>query len=166
MTDLPRAIKAHPLTLGGPHSAGCTLDYEGRFVRRKRLMTDEGWPFVVDLAQTTSMDNGSHFELDDGRTVMVHAAIEPLLQIKGDLPRLAWHIGNRHTPCQMAGDHLLIQRDPVIAHMLEHLNADVTEVMRRFCPEGGAYGHGRTLPHDHGHGAHDHGHSHAHPHEH
>ncbi len=156
MTSLPRAIKAHPVALGGAHDAGCTLDYDGRFVRRKRLMTDAGWPFVVDLAQTTSMDEGSFFELDDGRTVMVHAAVEPLLMVRGNLPRLAWHIGNRHTPCQMEADHLLIQRDLVIAHMLEHLEAQVTEVDARFRPEGGAYGHGRTLPHEHGHSAHEH----------
>ncbi len=156
MTDLPRAIKVHSVILGGAHAGGCTLDYDGRFVRRKRLMTDEGWPFVVDLAQTTSLDDGAVLELDDGRTVMVHAAQEPLLKVKGNLPRLAWHIGNRHTPCEMNGDHLLIQRDPVIAHMLTHLDAEVTEVVSRFRPEGGAYGHGRTLPHAHGHSAHEH----------
>ena len=156
MTTLPRAFKAHPMVMGGAHDAGCTLDYDARFVRRKRLTTDEGWPFVVDLAQTTSLDDGSYFELDDGRTVMVHAAAEPLLKVTGNLARLAWHIGNRHTPCQMHDDHLLIQRDPVIAHMLEHLDAQVTEMTAPFRPEGGAYGHGRTLSHAHGHSAHDH----------
>ncbi len=162
MTDLPRTTKLHPVIMGGPQSASCTLDYDGRFVRRKRLTTDEGWPFVVDLAQTTSLESGNVLELDDGRTVMVNAAVEPLLMVKGDLAKLAWHIGNRHTPCQVNHDHLLIQRDPVIAHMLAHLDADVTEVDAPFTPMGGAYGHGRTLPHAHGHGAHDHEHSHDH----
>ena len=68
-----------------------------------------------------------------------------------DLPRLAWHIGNRHTPCQVDGDRLLIQNDPVIRHMLGQLGATVTEVTEPFTPEGGAYGHGRTMGHDHGH---------------
>jgi urease accessory protein len=63
---------------------------------------------------------------------------------------MAWHIGNRHMPCQFAGDHLLILRDPVIGHMLrDHLGADVAEVDAPFTPEGGAYGHGRTMPHAH-----------------
>ena len=88
---------------------------------------------------------------------MVKAAEEPLLRITGpDLPRLAWHIGNRHTPCQIEEDHLRIQRDPVIRHMLEHLGATVTEVDATFTPEGGAYGHGRTHSHEHGATAHAH----------
>jgi urease accessory protein len=53
-------------------------------------------------------------------------------------------------PCQFAGDHLLILRDPVIGHMLrDHLGADVAEIDAPFTPEGGAYGHGRTMPHAH-----------------
>ncbi|MEM9130513.1 MAG: urease accessory protein UreE, partial [Pseudomonadota bacterium] len=73
-----------------------------------------------------------------------------------ELTRLAWHIGNRHTPCQIMGDHLLIQRDPVIAHMLEHLGATLEEVTAPFTPEGGAYGHGRTHRHEHCKTAHAH----------
>jgi urease accessory protein len=60
---------------------------------------------------------------------------------------------------------LLIQRDPVIGHMLEHLGASVVPVREPFTPEGGAYGHGRTHAHEHGATAHTtphEGHSHAH----
>jgi urease accessory protein len=40
-------------------------------------------------------------------------------------------------------DRILIRRDHVIAHMLEHLGARVAEVEAPFDPEGGAYdGHG------------------------
>jgi urease accessory protein len=67
------------------------------------------------------------------------------------LPRLAWHIGNRHTPCQIAADHLLIRADHVLEGMLRGLGAGVTPTMAAFAPEGGAYGHGRTMGHDHGH---------------
>lgn len=151
------------------------LDYEARFLRRKRLVTAEGLAFVVDLAQTTSLDEGDALELQDGRLVAIGAAEEPVLEVRGPLPRLAWHIGNRHTPCQVEMDCLLIQRDPVIRHMLEHLGAAVTEANRAFTPEGGAYGHGRTHAHEHGHTAHGHEagpahahhqHDHVHDHEH
>ena len=84
--------------------------------------------------------------------IAVEAAPEPLLRITGDLTRLAWHIGNRHTPCQIAGDHLLIRADHVLADMLARLGATVEPVTGAFTPEGGAYGHGRTHGHDHGHG--------------
>ena len=165
MQNLPIAqtIQRRPGTTGA--ALVCTLDYAGRFLRRKRLRTDCGVPFLVDLAQAASLDEGDVLELSDGRLVAIAAAAEDLLQVQGDLPRLAWHIGNRHTPCQIDGDRLLIGRDPVIAHMLEHLGASVLEVYEPFTPEGGAYGHGRTHGHEHGASAHtggEHGQAHAH----
>ena len=136
----------------------CVLTYDDRFLRRKVIKTAHDENLHVDLAQTTSLDHGDAFELIDGRLIEVIAAQEPLLQITGDLVRLAWHIGNRHTPCQIEGARLLIQDDPVIGHMLEHLGAVVEKVNEPFTPEGGAYGHGRTHSHEHVATAHDHQH--------
>ncbi|MEX5728195.1 urease accessory protein [Rhodovulum iodosum] len=138
-----------------------TLSYDDRFLRRKRLVSDGGLAFVVDLAKTTSVEAGECFVLADGRKVAVAAADENLLEVRGDLPRLAWHVGNRHTPCQIEADRLLIQRDHVIRDMLNRLGAEVAEIVAPFSPEGGAYGHGRTHAHEHGHTTH-HGHSHDH----
>lgn len=134
-----------------------SLTYEDRFLRRKALQTVEGERVLIDLAQTTSLNDGDTLLMDDGRSVGVVAAPEPLFSVTGpDLVRLAWHIGNRHTPCQIEVGRLLIQRDKVIGHMLEHLGAGLIEVEEPFTPEGGAYGHGRTHSHEHGHTAHDH----------
>ncbi len=158
----------------------CRLTYDARFLRRKRLETVTGAPFLIDLAQTVSVDQGDGFILSDGRVVVIEAAAEALLEVRGaDLVRLAWHIGNRHTPCQIEADRLLIQRDRVMRDMLALLGAEVAEVTEPFTPEGGAYGHGRTHGHHHGdaHGnpvaekhthaprhGHDHGHDHDHDH--
>lgn len=132
-----------------------TLVFEDRFLRRKRLVTEDGWSFIVDLEKTTSLEHGDSLELNDGRLVRVQAASEEVLEITGcNLARLAWHIGNRHTPCQVLSDRLRIRNDKVIAHMLEHLGATLTVVSAPFTPEGGAYGHGRTHSHEHGHSAH------------
>ncbi len=136
----------------------CVLTYDDRFLRRKVIRTVHNETLLVDLQHTTSLDHGDAFALTDGRLIEVIAAEEPLLQITGDLVQLAWHIGNRHTPCQIEPDRLLIQDDPVIGHMLEHLGAVVTRVHQPFNPEGGAYGHGRTHSHEHVATAHDHKH--------
>lgn len=153
----------------GPQDGEITLDYEARLVRRKRLRTDAGESFHLDIAQTISLAPGDALVLSDGRNIIVRAASEALLDVRGDLLELAWHIGNRHTPCQMQGDHLLIREDPVLARMLAQLGAQVTPVRAPFHPLGGAYGHGRTMGHDHapqdGH-SHDHEHSHSHDHGH
>ncbi|WP_299964127.1 urease accessory protein UreE [uncultured Roseobacter sp.] len=140
-----------------------TLDYDARFLRRKVLTTDGGAQLLVDLPKTTSLNAGDALETSEGTRIGIRAAPEPLLQITGDdLHRVAWHIGNRHTPCQIEADRLLIQRNHVMADMLAQLGATVTEVTAPFTPEGGAYGHGRTHSHDHsaehGPGAHTHEH--------
>lgn len=143
----------------GPGDDRISLDYEARLVRRKRLISDTGRAFIVDLAETTSLSAGQCFDLDDGTAVEVVAAPERLLVVQGDLARLAWHIGNRHTPCQIEADRLLIRDDHVLRAMLERLGAAISEETAPFLPEGGAYGHGRTFPHSHGpRDAHDHGH--------
>lgn len=133
-----------------------TLDYEARFLRRKRLVTDGGLAVLLDLPETTSLDHMDALKLSDGRLIGVRAGAEALLEVTGDnLTRLAWHIGNRHTPCQIEAERLLIREDHVLADMLGKLGARVQPVQAPFTPEGGAYGHGRTMGHDHGH---DHSH--------
>ena len=129
-----------------------TLGYDARFLRRKRLVSDAGLAFLVDLAETTSLAPGDALRLDDGRLVAVAAAEEPVVVVRGPLARLAWHIGNRHTPCQILTDRLIIRQDHVLEAMLRQLGAELSLAMLPFHPEGGAYGHGRTLGHDHGHG--------------
>jgi len=157
MTDLPLAQTLHRKGHWSGPAETCTLDYDARFLRRKRLVTDTGRGFVVDLAQTTSLDHGDALETGEGLRIMIRAAPERVLVVTGDsLARLAWHIGNRHTPCQIGAERLLIQNDPVIAHMLEHLGATLAEAELPFTPEGGAYGHGRTHAHAHGATAHAH----------
>jgi urease accessory protein len=151
--SLPRASAVLRAT---PATDTVVLDYEGRFLRRKRLISNAGIGFLVDLAETVSLDPGDALQLDDGRLIGIAAALEPCLRVEGPLPRLAWHIGNRHTPCQIGPDHLLIRADHVLEGMLRGLGARVTPTMAAFAPEGGAYGHGRTMGHDHGPGFHAH----------
>ena len=144
----------------GPASDRLELTYEDRFLRRKVLDLASGGKLLVDLPQTISLDHGGRLVTTEGAEVEVSAAPEPLLEITGDLTRLAWHIGNRHTPCQIEPDRLLIQRDHVLADMLEKLGAQTRPVTEPFTPEGGAYGHGRTHGHSHA-GAHGHDHGHG-----
>jgi urease accessory protein len=130
-------------------TARVVLGYDERFLRRKRLVTASGEAFLADLAETSNLLAGDAFELSDGRLVEIAAAEEPVLVIRGDLVRLAWHIGNRHTPCQIEADRLVIRADHVLADMLRGLGATVTEAREPFAPEGGAYGMGRTMGHAH-----------------
>ncbi|WP_172293648.1 urease accessory protein UreE [Pseudoruegeria sp. HB172150] len=168
MSDgLLKSLRVRRAPLDVPPSDTVVLTYDARLLRRKKLRTAQGIAFLADLSEAVSLGHGDAFELEDGRLVEIAAAEEELLAVTGDLPRLAWHVGNRHTPCQIETDRLLIQRDHVLAKMLAGLGAVVAEVMEPFTPEGGAYGHGRTMGHSHGpEDAHDHGHGHSHVHHH
>lgn len=175
MTDLP---PARDLLKQAPDQCYdlVVLSYDERLLRRKRLVTvhDEG--FLVDLPAVTNLDDYWGFRLLDGRAIQVVAAEELLIEVTGpDLLRYAWHIGNRHTPCQIEPKRLLIREDHVLEGMLTGLGAQLTPVSEPFTPEGGAYGHGRTMGHSHGpeptshsHGEtfgwHDHGDGHLHYH--
>jgi len=131
-------------------------------LRRKVLRSENGVEFLVDLESATHLNDHDAFMLNDDRLIAITAAPEDLVQVTGDdLLRFAWHIGNRHTPCQVDATRLLISRDHVIEAMLRQLGAQLTIVNEPFLPEGGAYGHGRTFGHDHGND-HDHSHSHNH----
>ncbi|SOB90278.1 urease accessory protein [Rhodobacter sp. JA431] len=162
MTITQRATKV--LAAGSWSDAAdyVALDYEGRFLRRKRLVAASGADFLVDLPEVVNLTGGEAFALEDGRRIEVRCGLEPVLVITGDLTRLAWHIGNRHTPCQIEAGRLVIRDDHVLEAMLKGLGAKVEKRMEPFRPESGAYGTGRTMGHDHG--GHDHGHSHAHGH--
>jgi urease accessory protein len=133
----------------GLATATVTLGYDERFLRRRRLVTTGGAPLMVDLPETTDLRAGDALVCEDGQLVAVAAAEEDVLVIRGDLVRLAWHIGNRHTPCQIETDRLVIRADHVLQAMLTGLGASVAAGRAPFTPEGGAYGLGRTLGHTH-----------------
>ncbi|HZB37249.1 MAG TPA: urease accessory protein UreE [Beijerinckiaceae bacterium] len=156
-----------------------TLDHEGRHRRRVALKGEGGLDFLLDLDKAAVLNDGDAVKLEDGRLVLVEAAPQSLLEIRAENPlrlmRIAWHIGNRHTPAEIAADAIYIEDDHVLAEMVRGQGGTATPVTRPFQPERGAYehdcghdhghphGHAHDLHHDHGHDHHhDHGHSHDH----
>jgi len=143
-----------------------TLRFEDRFRRRVRLVDDGGEAFMLDLPQATRFEDGNGLALDGGGVLLVRAALEDVLDVAGldtqHTARLAWHIGNRHTPVEvLQSGHLRIRYDHVLAHMLEGLGATLERKTEPFVPEPGAYdGHGTAEKNDQGGSAHGHAHSH------
>src|ERR1700682_5756441 len=94
------------------------LEFDDRQRRRLAMTGARGLQFLLDLPEAVALRGGDALVLDDGRLVEVVAAPEPLIEIRGadpqQLVRVAWHLGNRHLPVQIAGRHLRIRRDHVI----------------------------------------------------
>ena len=153
------------------------LAFDERHRRRIVLPLASGAELLLDLPRAVAMADGDGLLCDDGVWVKVEAAPEPLHAVSAETPhlllRLAWHLGNRHTPAAVQAGRLLIRPDPVLAEMLRGLGGKVEDVHEPFQPEGGAYGdggHGHVhddAHHQHHHDHdHPHGHSHAHDHNH
>ena len=127
-----------------------SLSYDERFLRRKKLVSENGLEFLVNLPETKSLSENQAFKLESGNFILIKNKKEKLLEIKGkNLMQLIWHIGNRHMPCQIKKDKILIQYDEVIKKMILKLGGKVKKVFKPFIPEGGAYGIGRTHSHKH-----------------
>jgi urease accessory protein len=130
-----------------------TLAYDDRHRRRIRLVTDGGRDLLLDLPDAAVLGDGDGVRLEDGRWVRVNAAEEPVIEatagtVRG-LMRLAWHLGNRHTPAQLLADRIRIRDDHVLAAMLEGLGAEVERRREPFSPEAGAYAPAPARTHAH-----------------
>ena len=127
-----------------------TLNYHERFIRRKKLVSDNNFEFLVNLPETISVNKDEGFLLENDQIILIKYAKETLIEIKSDdLIKISWHIGNRHIPCQIENDRLLIQEDKVIEKLIIRLGGSIKTILEEFCPEGGAYGLGRTHGHKH-----------------
>ncbi|KZB65739.1 siroheme synthase [Thalassospira lucentensis] len=160
-----------------------TLAFADRHRRRIRLMDDAGDAFLLDLPHAVRLGDGDRLRLVDGGVIVVRAAAEDVLTITCSGPiaaaKMAWHIGNRHTPLQVLKDgRLRIIDDHVMRDMVQGLGGVVFAEVAPFDPLNGAYhglggdgGHGHSHgndhfeePHDHGDHNHDHRHDHGHDH--
>lgn len=142
-------IRAH--TLLEPH--GCAganggpeltvkLDFEDRHRRRLMVTTEGGERVLIDLVDAVRLRDGDRLQLEDGRVLKISAHCEPVAEIAADphtLVRLAWHLGNRHTPTAVLPGCLRIRRDHVLETMVTRLGGTVAFLEAPFDPEAGAY---------------------------
>ena len=120
-----------------------TLAHLDRHRRRVRLVADSGAAFLLDLPHAHHFTEGDGLELDSGDYLRVCSAAEPIFEIeaadRASLLRIAWHLGNRHLPLQVADERLRIHADHVIAEMVVRLGGRITRLEAPFDPEAGAY---------------------------
>jgi urease accessory protein len=129
-----------------------TLDAGDRSRRRIVLTGEKGTQFLLDFAKPVTLHDGDGLVLDDGSIVLVAGLAEPLIEISAgsalDAVRLAWHLGNRHTDVQIAGDKIRIRRDHVLEDMLRGLGAKLSSLDAPFDPEPASPSH-EHHGHDH-----------------
>ena len=164
------------------------LDHGARQSQQAALRSHGGLEFRLDLGRTVVLNDGDAVKLDDGRLVLIRAAPQPLMEILAENPlrlmRVAWRMGQRHTPAEFKGDAIYVEDDPALAEMARGQGCSVRDIMRPFHPEpaeqhacehhdhhGHAHDHAGHDHSGHDHSGHDHaghacGHDHGHKHEH
>jgi urease accessory protein len=146
-TSVVRKLAVRPQRV----SDSVTLDHEHRLRRRIKLTSDGDLEFLLDLDKASALDDGDALKLEDGRLILVKAAPQKLIEIRAENPlrllRVAWHIGNRHTPAEITADAIYIEEDHVLAEMVRGQGCSVTPVTRPFRPERGAYDHAHAHVH-------------------
>ncbi|MES2000000.1 MAG: urease accessory protein UreE [Pseudomonadota bacterium] len=141
--------------------AQLTLPFDARCRSRLRTQLDSGEDVGLFLPRGTVLRGGDWLVGNDGRSVRVNAAAEPLYRVDPAsatlLARAAYHLGNRHVALEVRADALLLLADPVLRVLLEKLGLAVTELDAPFEPEAGAYGGGHHHGEEPGHGGVIHG---------
>lgn len=144
--SLRRAVAVLPPKSWPDHGevATVTLTWADRYRRRVRLTDDTGAAFLLELDRATILNDGDGLRLDGGGVIRVVAAPEPLLDVHphspADAARIAWHLGNRHTPIQVLSDGTIrLSDDHVLEDMLKRLGAQIIRQTASFSPEPGAY---------------------------
>lgn len=137
------------------------LDWDVRQKSRFDATDSAGRALGVFLPRGSVVRGGDVLVAEDGSLIRVMAAPQAVLRITAcsqhggpaDLPRAAYHLGNRHVQLEVKSDHLQLEPDPVLADMLRSMHLIVREVQAPFEPEGGAYAaahaHHDHHPHDH-----------------
>ena len=129
--------------------ATVTLAFDDRYRRRIRLTDDIGNAFLLDLTNPKRFSDGDGLVLEEGGILAVRAAPETVIDITCDTieekARIAWHLGNRHTPVQiLPKGELRIRQDHVLEKMAQSLGATTQQRTAPFEPEGGAYEQGHV----------------------
>ena len=145
------------------------LPFDARQKSRLRTQLVSGEEVGLMLPRGEILRGGDLVTASDGRVIEVVAEPEKLLHIETDsLPKVAYHLGNRHVAVQVGQTFLRIAEDHVLEEMLKKMGAKVSRVEAPFEPEAGAYAGGHHQHDEMGHGGkiHDHHHDHDHDHKH
>jgi urease accessory protein len=144
-------------------AASVELDWDVRQKSRFDTTDSTGRALGVFLPRGSVVRGGDVLVAEDGALIRVIAAPQAVLRVTAcgehggpvDLPRAAYHLGNRHVQLEVKPDHLQLEPDPVLADMLRSMHLIVREVQAPFEPEGGAYAAAHAH-HGHAHDDHDH----------
>jgi urease accessory protein len=122
------------------------LTADERTRTRHPFVTEGGADVYVQIDRGSSLRQGDRLQSEDGSFVVeVVAKSELILAVTTDrsisLLEAAYHLGNRHVALEITTTHLYLLPDSVLRDLLIQRGLIVTEIVRPFQPQAGAYEH-------------------------
>jgi urease accessory protein len=143
MIRLTRLLDRPPTAQEAARATRLRLTFDERVKSRLAAMSIAGEAVAILLPRGSVMRGGAVLAGDDDALAIVEAAPQAVTRVTADSPlvllRAVYHLANRHVPAQLARDHVLIERDPVLEAMLAAVGARTEHIDAPFDPEGGAY---------------------------
>ena len=124
------------------------LNHEQRKSGRLKLKYKDREDIFITGDRSEVILNGDYYMSVSGSVILIESAKEKLLHIetrrKIDLLKIAYHLGNRHSPIQINHSWLRILDDPVLTHIVQGLGGVTKSIEDAFEPELGAYANHTT----------------------
>ncbi|ALG69297.1 urease accessory protein UreE [Beggiatoa leptomitoformis] len=133
------------LTHPQPATVTLSLSFDSRQKSRFCTQLADGTAALLDLPRGYILRGGDCLKAEDGRIILVQAALETVTHVQIVDPlllaRICYHLGNRHIALQIDAQWVRYQPDHVLDEMLQHFGLSISTLDAPFEPEGGAYQH-------------------------
>ncbi|QDQ03072.1 urease accessory protein UreE [Lysinibacillus fusiformis] len=112
------------------------LDWEELSKRILRTVTDKGTDVAIRLSGEEPLKYGDLLFEDGDRRIAIRTKLEPVIVIYPEnmveMGRAAFELGNRHTPCLIENDEIIVRADHTINPLLDEVGVNYETTERRF----------------------------------
>ena len=112
------------------------LGWEELSKRILRTATDHGTDIALSLDQEEPLQYGDVLFEDETRRIAVRTKMEAVIVIRPkdmtEMGKAAFELGNRHTPCLIDEDEIIVRADHTLDKLLDEVGVSYETTERRF----------------------------------
>lgn len=112
------------------------LEWEELNKRILRKKTDKGTDIAISLAKDESLHDGDILYENDNIQIVVRTKLEDVFVVSPktmkEMGKAAFEIGNRHTPCLIEGNEIIVRYDHTLEKLLDEVGVSYERSERRF----------------------------------
>lgn len=112
------------------------LDWDELNKRIIRKKTDKGTDVAISLEEKKPLKVGDVLYQDEGRQIVIRTKKEKVYVIYPasivQMGKMAFELGNRHTPCLISEDEIVVRYDETLERLFEEVGVNYEQTERRF----------------------------------